>query len=52
MEKILVIPYMSPEFITALMEIFAPKPINNNSPSKKEKIQMAKTYSITMQISP
>jgi hypothetical protein len=38
------IPYMSHEFVTALMEIFAPTPVKNNCPSKKEKLTMAKTY--------
>ena len=38
------IPYMSPELATALMEIFAPKGIKNNCSFKKEKLKMAETY--------
>jgi hypothetical protein len=38
------IPYMSPELVTALMEIFAPKPVKSNRPPKKEKLMVAKTY--------
>jgi ketol-acid reductoisomerase len=44
MENIPVIPYMSHEFVTALLEIFAPKPVKNNRPSMKERRKMAKTY--------
>jgi hypothetical protein len=42
MEDIPVMFYMCPELITALMEIFAPKPPKDNRPSEKEKIEMAK----------
>jgi hypothetical protein len=44
LEYIPVIPYLRPEFVTALIDIFAPKPIKNNCLSRKEKMQMAKTY--------
>jgi hypothetical protein len=32
MENIPVIPYISPELVAALLEIFAPKPVKNNRP--------------------
>ena len=38
------IPYMSHEFVTALLEIFAANPVKNNRPSMKERRKMAKTY--------
>jgi ketol-acid reductoisomerase len=44
MEDIPVIPYMCPELVTALMEIFAPHRIRIIAHPIKEKIQMAKTY--------
>jgi hypothetical protein len=44
MENIPVIPYMSHEFVTALLEIFAANPVKNNRPSMKERRKMAKTY--------
>ena len=43
MENIPEICYMRPEFVTALMEMFTPKPVKNKCQSGKEKIQMAKT---------
>jgi ketol-acid reductoisomerase len=44
MEIISVYCYLRPEFVTALIELFAPKPVKNNCESSKEKMQMAKTY--------
>ena len=38
------IPYMCPECFTGLMEIFAPGPVTTKFPSRKDTIQMAKTY--------
>ena len=43
MENMPVICYLHPEFVTALMEIFAPKPAKNRSPIQEGKMQMAKT---------
>jgi hypothetical protein len=44
LETVLVIPYLSPEFIAALMEIFAPKQVTNKYLSNEERMQMAETY--------
>jgi hypothetical protein len=44
LENILVIPYLSPEFITALMEIFEPKQVTNKYLSNEERMQKAETY--------
>jgi len=44
MENMLVICYLHPEFVTALMEIFARKPTKNKLLIQEGKMQMTKTF--------
>lgn len=40
-EEITVIPYLCPEIVAALTEIFSPKPVKTRLPPRKDKMQMA-----------
>jgi hypothetical protein len=53
LETVLVIPYLSPEFITALIEIFAPKQVtnkylSNGTTSPPEPADFATQYRVTV----
>jgi hypothetical protein len=43
---------MRPELVTALLELFAPKPVKNNCPPKKEKLKMSKSILVDVHANP